>query len=220
MLVDSDMLCLGNMDELMTLDLPKGWVAAAHACTCNPRRLAHYPPDWTPANCAHSHAKLTIPLSPQEFTKPTHHLLNSGLVVLQPDPATFHAIVAMVQKDPVVQAFKFPDQDLLAYFFKGRYLPLSYRYNALKTLKDCHPNMWRDGDVKNVHYILADKPWVKRPEEGDDFREMHQWWWDAYDALAEEWRAGGKEGWDVVDGAVQAMVAKAKAKADAAKVAA
>jgi hypothetical protein len=45
-MMDSDMLILRNMDELMEIDLPPGWIAAAHACTCNPRKLAHYPEDW------------------------------------------------------------------------------------------------------------------------------------------------------------------------------
>ena len=31
---------------MMTMDLPEGYIAAAHACTCNPRKLAHYPKDW------------------------------------------------------------------------------------------------------------------------------------------------------------------------------
>lgn len=35
-----------NMDELMELDLPDGWIASAHACACNPRKLKHYPADW------------------------------------------------------------------------------------------------------------------------------------------------------------------------------
>lgn len=45
-LLDSDMLVLRNMDELMTIPLEEGWIAAGHACTCNPRKLAHYPPEW------------------------------------------------------------------------------------------------------------------------------------------------------------------------------
>lgn len=45
-MVDSDMLVMKNMDELMTMDLPDGWIGAVHACTCNPRQLAHYPKDW------------------------------------------------------------------------------------------------------------------------------------------------------------------------------
>jgi alpha-N-acetylglucosamine transferase len=45
-MLDSDMIVMRNMDELMDLELPKDWIAAAHACTCNPRRLPHYPADW------------------------------------------------------------------------------------------------------------------------------------------------------------------------------
>lgn len=45
-LLDSDMIVMRNMDELMDLPLPADWIAAAHACACNPRKLAHYPPDW------------------------------------------------------------------------------------------------------------------------------------------------------------------------------
>lgn len=40
------MLVLRNMDELLTMDLPSDCIAAAHACTCNPRGLSHYPSDW------------------------------------------------------------------------------------------------------------------------------------------------------------------------------
>lgn len=70
-------------------------------------------------------------------------------------------MVTMLHEDPVVKTFKFPDQDLLAYFFKGKFVSLGYQYNALKTLRGCHTEMWEDKDVKNVHYIL-DKPWAKR----------------------------------------------------------
>lgn len=46
-LLDADMLPLQNMDELMTLPLAgPEWVAASHACTCNPQKLADYPADW------------------------------------------------------------------------------------------------------------------------------------------------------------------------------
>ena len=41
------MLCVRNMDELLEMPLEEGWISAAHACTCNPRKLAHYPDDWS-----------------------------------------------------------------------------------------------------------------------------------------------------------------------------
>lgn len=73
-----------------------------------------------------------------------------------------------------MQTFKFPDQDLLAYAFKDRFAPLGYQYNALKTLRDCHIDMWRDEDAKNLHYIL-DKPWKGHLKEGEPNYETHSW---------------------------------------------
>ena len=53
-LLDSDMVVLQNMDELMDIPLDgpeqegKGnrVFAASHACTCNPMKKPHYPPNW------------------------------------------------------------------------------------------------------------------------------------------------------------------------------
>lgn len=45
-MLDSDMLVRRNMDELLELRLDEDTIAAAHACTCNPRKFAHYPADW------------------------------------------------------------------------------------------------------------------------------------------------------------------------------
>ena len=52
--LDSDMLVLQNMDELMELELDppsmegKGdrVFGASHACVCNPLKKPHYPKDW------------------------------------------------------------------------------------------------------------------------------------------------------------------------------
>ncbi len=52
--LDSDMLALQNMDELMLLELDspdmegKGdrVFAASHACVCNPLNKPHYPKEW------------------------------------------------------------------------------------------------------------------------------------------------------------------------------
>ena len=45
-MIDADMIIRRNMDELMDLSLPDDWIAAAHVCACNPRKLPHYPSDW------------------------------------------------------------------------------------------------------------------------------------------------------------------------------
>jgi alpha-N-acetylglucosamine transferase len=52
--LDSDMLVLRNMDELMELELDppeeggsgRRVFAASHACVCNPLGKTHYPEDW------------------------------------------------------------------------------------------------------------------------------------------------------------------------------
>jgi hypothetical protein len=53
--LDSDMLVLQNMDELMDLELDAPSLAgkgnrvfgASHACVCNPLKKSHYPPNWS-----------------------------------------------------------------------------------------------------------------------------------------------------------------------------
>lgn len=53
--LDSDMLVLNNMDELMELDLDppsqngdgNRVFACSHACTCNPLKKPHYPKEWS-----------------------------------------------------------------------------------------------------------------------------------------------------------------------------
>ena len=52
--LDSDMLVLRNMDELMDLELDpvasrgegNRVFAASHACVCNPMKKPHYPENW------------------------------------------------------------------------------------------------------------------------------------------------------------------------------
>ena len=50
-----------------------------------------------------------------------------------------------------------------------------YIYNALKTLRTAHPQIWKDEEVKNVHYILA-KPWDDKFGE-ESLEDTHTWWW-------------------------------------------
>ncbi|KAJ8508790.1 hypothetical protein ONZ45_g8974 [Pleurotus djamor] len=136
-LLDSDMIIKRNMDELMTLDIPSGWIAAGHACACNPRKFAHYPKDWIPENCGFTPVK--SPTSPPpEITADSprpHGLLNSGLVVLNPSPEISQGLSHYLATSPDVPTFSFPDQDLLAAYFKGKWKPLNWYYNALKTLR-------------------------------------------------------------------------------------
>ncbi|KAI5124615.1 hypothetical protein M0805_004225 [Coniferiporia weirii] len=204
-LLDADMVVRRNMDELMEMPLEKDWIAADHVCACNPRQYAHYPRDWIPENCAYSsrdYPPAIVPGCPRPYT-----LLNSGLVVLNPSMETFDGLMRFLAESPLVETFRFPDQDLFAEVFRGKWKPLSYIYNALKTLRIIHNDLWRDEDVKCVHYILEDKPWKYRPKEGEppkgDHHEVNKWWWDAYYDLGEDIKRGGTEehtrAWDYID---------------------
>jgi alpha-N-acetylglucosamine transferase len=44
--LDADMLVMRNIDNLMSMKLPKDFLAAANACTCNPMKNQDYPKDW------------------------------------------------------------------------------------------------------------------------------------------------------------------------------
>lgn len=128
-------------------------------------------PSRTRENCAytptHHPDALTAPVPASANPRP-HLLLNSGLVVLTPSRATMDRITALLSSpDPadqdLVASWMFPDQDLLAEVFKGKWEALPWCYNALKTMRYWHGNFWRDDEVRNVHYI-CDKPWKRRPQ--------------------------------------------------------
>jgi len=186
-MIDSDMLVRKNMDELIDdFQLEPSQIAAGFACTCNPNKIATYPDNWIPENCAFSPQRhptcLTEPTKLTPTSPPTYKLLNSGLVVLTPSRATMSAMIARIQTDPIVASYSFPDQDFLADWFEGHFVPLAWVYNALKPTRDCHPEMWRDEEVRNVHYIL-NKPWTSGyplPGSQVKFAHLHNWWWEVY----------------------------------------
>ncbi|KAL4940119.1 hypothetical protein BDV06DRAFT_26076 [Aspergillus oleicola] len=195
-LLDGDMLVRRGMDELMDLPLDGGEgekgnraFAATHACACNPMKKAHYPESWIPENCAyttqHSHPDLA-----QQSGAPVSAgvgMLNSGLVVVRPSLASYKQIQSYLSDPARLDKYTFPDQELLSEAFKDRWVPLPYIYNALKTLRDpsVHGAIWRDEEVKNVHYIFAVKPWQDKPptpEElekgGEEDDVLNRWWWE------------------------------------------
>jgi lipopolysaccharide biosynthesis glycosyltransferase len=62
-------------------------------------------------------------------------------------------IVDFIHTSPEIPGYRFPDQDALAAIFRGKWLPLPYVYNALKTLRVAHKPLWNDDAVKNIHYM-------------------------------------------------------------------
>jgi len=190
--LDSDMLALRNMDELMELELDgpevegkgKRVFAAGHACVCNPLKKPHYPKDWTPENCAFTSQHKTPEVAQTTGADPSVGplgFMNGGLQVVNPSKAVYNLILEYMESNAV--NMDFADQSLLSDLFRGRWVPLPYIYNALKTLRweGVHKEIWRDDQVKNVHYILAPKPWDEMDKEGKFIGkdETHVWWVEA-----------------------------------------
>ncbi|RMZ76281.1 hypothetical protein DV737_g4884, partial [Chaetothyriales sp. CBS 132003] len=184
--LDSDMLVLKNMDELMELDLDppelggtgKRVYAASHACACNPLKKAHYPKDWIPANCAFTSQHGSPDKAQTEGPPPTAGIAspNGGLVVCNPSQGIYDKILETLNDGSLTDTYEFTDQSLLGERFYDRWVGLPYIYNALKTLRweGVHDTIWRDDSIKNIHYILSPKPWDETVETAKD--ETHLWW--------------------------------------------
>ncbi|KAF1836313.1 glycosyl transferase family protein-like protein [Decorospora gaudefroyi] len=202
--LDSDMLVLKNMDELMELELDSPSMggkgdrvfAASHACVCNPLKKPHYPKDWIPENCAFT-SQRNNPDAAQHAGAPSTAGLgmpNGGLQVVNPSLATYNLILSQLSNETSM-SYDFADQSLLGDLFNGRWVAIPYVYNALKTMRSegVHSEIWRDGEVKNVHYILSPKPWDEGP--GKCSLEVHEWWWPVdEERRAEERKRGIEDG--------------------------
>lgn len=56
-----------------------------------------------------------------------------------------------------------------------------------------HGEIWRDENVKVVHYIFGPKPWDGGPEQGKADEVLWDWWWDADRERRHRERAKGVE---------------------------
>jgi len=118
-------------------------------------------------------------------------MCNSGLLVVAPSAKSYDVITKTLEDHSKTSTYSFPDQALISDVFHDRWFALPYIYNALKTLRWCHKEIWRDDEVKNVHYILGTKPWDKRESED----ETHAWWWKVDDERRDlEKKAGVDDG--------------------------
>ncbi|KAJ5520571.1 Glycosyl transferase family 8 [Penicillium fimorum] len=205
-LLDGDILVRRNMDSLMELPLDETDVdgsrvfAATHVCACNPMKKPHYPANWVPSNCAYT-AQHSTPDEAQTVAPPPGSgvgMLNSGVLVVRPSARVYDEITAALRETERIEQYDFPDQELLSDVFAGRWVPLPYVYNALKTLRieGVHDCIWMDSEVRAVHYIFATKPWHEKVEDGNlsGLDETGVWWWRA------NWeRMGVEKGVGVLD---------------------
>ena len=172
--LDADMLVTQNMDELFDVPLADDEIAACHACRCNPNRIASYPASWTPAGCAYTYQSRTGATLPARLPEP---YFNGGTLVLRPDQRVFDALVSELAGVEDLSRYVFAEQDFLNEHFRGRWHPLPYVYNALKTLPFQHPSLWDTTAVKNIHFII-DKPWEAELDPRSRYHALEQVWWD------------------------------------------
>jgi len=118
-------------------------------------------------------------------------LLNGGMLLFYPTEELWNRLVEYFNSTDKLKTYQFPDQDFLADFYRDKWYPLSWKYNALKTMNYWHPRIWSDEKLVILHYIV-DKPWERQVSAngvaghlGRD-GETHQWWWEIY----QQWKAG------------------------------
>jgi inositol 3-alpha-galactosyltransferase len=187
--LDADMTIRKPLGHIFTEHPLPGpdWIAANHVCCCNLDGDSWAPKEWTKENCPYtplSHpTALTRPTPASDH--PTHNLLNGGMFLFSPSAKLWSDMMEFFNTTPLLSEMMFPDQDFLAEYFRGRWLSLGWQYNALKTMRYWHKNIWRDDEVVVLHYIV-DKPWAKRNTAagvggylGND-GETHAWWWQDY----------------------------------------
>jgi lipopolysaccharide biosynthesis glycosyltransferase len=145
-----------------------------------------------PSNCAYNYSSSEVALhalfhSAQDKPQ-TLNYFNSGLIVLKPSKKILDAMLTALHNLSELTKYKFPDQDFLNEKFSGKWIPLSYKYNALKTYRSRHPSMWVDEEIKIAHYIYILKPWnylnwtdmSEEEQRRDGYYVVNSWWFEAY----------------------------------------
>ncbi|WWC69587.1 uncharacterized protein I206_103530 [Kwoniella pini CBS 10737] len=168
-LIDGDMMIRQNMDELFNIPLREDQIAATFACICNLDKSSWAPSDWIRDNCGYTPSQGSEAINHPGPAQPngTHSFLNSGLVVLTPSLELLKKIRNLIESDSEedknrIKEWAFPDQDLFADLFRGKWISIPWIYNTIKTMRYWHGNFYNDEQVKNLHYICK-KPWTYRP---------------------------------------------------------
>lgn len=63
-----------------------------------------------------------------------------------------------------------------------------------------HKPLWRDEEIRCLHYILSDKPWQARVSKdgGGEYDKLNRWWWDRFELLGTEIQKSDGEDWKVI----------------------
>lgn len=190
--LDADMLVIKNMDHIFEFLIDGFDIAASFACICNPRRFKHYPAHWIPQNCVYTecdHRPSPWCKDHQHFhdvTMPSNshsHYFNSGMFVYRPNMARAKDLIDHFNSLEDLTQFTFADQDFLNQFYVGKWKPLPYVFNALKTLSVAHPKMWNITEIYNLHFII-EKPWkvnMKKIDKSDPYLPLYNLWWNMYE---------------------------------------
>ena len=152
-------------------------------------------PARIPENCAYTSQHNHPDLAQTQGPPPTSGLgiPNGGLQVVNPSKVLYNLIQERMASDSAVMNYEFADQSLLSDLFAGRWVALPYTYNALKTSRETHAPIWRDGEVKNMHFLLSPKPWEERL--GEESNPTHRWWIEAnMERMKEEKHRGIDDG--------------------------
>jgi inositol 3-alpha-galactosyltransferase len=195
--LDADMLVFRNMDELFDIEMPgPDWIAAVHSCVCNDDKVSWAHDVSIDDGCAfdglthpealkHPNPVPTTEQIKQGQGKKTYTLFNSGLFVFTPYQELWDSMITYFNTTPLLTTFLFADNDFFAEYFRDKWMSVGYQYNATKTVRAWHPQMWRDDEVRNLHYV-ADKPWTGRigtdekAGKSEKDRVTHRWWWDEF----------------------------------------
>ena len=186
--LDADVAIFRNPDEIFDIQLPgRDWLGANHACVCNLDHDSWAPSHWTKGNCAYTTVtgpdQVAASVTPD--SRPTYKLLNGGMLLFHPTSELWQQMLDFFNTTDRLKTYQFPDQDFLADFFRDKWQPVSWKFNALKTMRYWHPRLWSDEDLIVLHYIV-DKPWERQVSDDGVAGHLgrdgatHQWWWDAY----------------------------------------
>jgi inositol 3-alpha-galactosyltransferase len=214
--LDADTAVFRWPDSIFETKLPgRDWLGANHACVCNLDNDSWAPSEWHKGNCAYTPLRSPDGVADciEGGCRPTYRLLNGGMLLFYPTQELWMKMLENFNTSEKVKTYQFPDQDFLADFFWDKWQPVSWRYNALKTMRYWHPRMWSDQDLVVLHYIV-DKPWERHVSEkgvaghlGRD-GDTHQWWWDVYT----EWKIirEGRTGNELVLQLMDKLVARSE----------